>query len=171
LDSHVNAFYEQPCAVLDRSTGSRSTGCLVMDLPFSPLAANAARKGAVAALTGHSRADLVDGARLICSELAANAFRSGSPPMVLAVDWAAGPGDLLDVEITLTDGGSGQAAEHRTAAALPADDAEGGRGLGIVQILAARWSLDVGTDLSRAWCLLQSAPAAHTSAIAGGDTS
>lgn len=170
MDSHVNAFYEQSCAVLDRSTASRTTGCLVMDLPFSPLAAQTARKAAVAALTGLGREDLVDGARLICSELAANAFQSGSPPLVLSVNWAAGPGDLLDVEITLTDGGSGQAEDHRTDADLPADDAEGGRGLGIVEILAASWSLDVGTDLSRAWCLLRSAPATRTSATAAGDT-
>lgn len=169
MDSHVNAFYEQPCAVLDRSTGPRSTGCLVMDLPFSPLAANAARKAAVAALTGLSRGDVVDGARLVCSELAANAFQSGSPPLVLAVDWASGPGDLLDVEITLTDGGSGQVGVHRADAELPADDAEAGRGLGIVQILAVKWSLDIGPDLSRAWCLLRSTPATRTSVLVGGD--
>lgn len=170
MDSHVNAFYEQPCAVLDPPTGKRSTGCLIMDLPFSPLAPTAARKAAVAALTGLSHGELLDGARLVCSELAANAFRSGSPPLVLAVDWAAGPGDILDVEITITDGGSGLLAEHRTNAELPAVEAEAGRGLGIVQVLAVRWSLEIGTDLSRAWCLLRSAPATCPSATGGNST-
>lgn len=169
MDSHVNAFHEQPCAVLNRSADPRPTGCLLMDLPFSPLAASAARNAAVAALTGLSRGDLVDGARLVCSELAANAFRSGSPPLVLGVDWTTGPGEQLDVEITLTDGGSGQARVHRTNAELPADEAEAGRGLGIVQVLAARWSLDVGPGLSRAWCLLRSAPTTPTSVLVGGD--
>ncbi|MFE2426968.1 ATP-binding protein [Streptomyces sp. NPDC059373] len=166
MDSHVNVSYDRSCAVLDHSTSSQSTGCLVMDLPFSALAANAARSAVAAALTGLGAEDLVDGARLVCSELAANAFRSGSPPLVLTIDWAAGPGDLLDVEILLTDGGSAQVEDHRTEADLPADDAEEGRGLGIVQILAAKWSLDVGTDISRAWCLLRSAT--RTPAIAGG---
>lgn len=143
-----------------------------MDLPFSPLAADAARIAVAAALVGCEPGDLIDEARLICSELATNALQSGSPPVVLTVDWAVPPEGGLDVEITITDGGHGHACppEHRTHTALPADNAEEGRGLFLVQALATAWSLDLGAEASRAWCLLHTAcggSQAHAPAING----
>jgi anti-sigma regulatory factor (Ser/Thr protein kinase) len=170
LDSLVNVYDDRPRVIQRPPAVPRPSGCLVMDLPFSPLAASAARTAVSAVLTGLGREDLVDSARLVCSELAANAFRSASPPLVLTLDWTSGPGDVLDVEITLTDGGSGHPQSHRSNADLPDDDAEGGRGLGIVQLLAARWSLDVGAGLSRAWCLLRSTPSPRPTVSAGEDT-
>ncbi|GAB2917184.1 hypothetical protein GCM10022245_59470 [Streptomyces mayteni] len=128
-----------------------------MDLPFSPLAADAARSAVSAALVGVGSGDLVDEARLVGTELVTNAFQSGSPPLMLAVDWVTRPQGVTDVEITVTDGGCkpGHRSEHRAQAALPNYDAEDGRGLFLVQALTADWSLDIGPDASRAWCLLR----------------
>lgn len=167
------AFADGQCPTIERRSGTwQPAGCLVMDLPFSPLAADAARIAVAAALVGCEPRDLIDEARLICSELATNALQSGSPPVVLTVDWVAPPQGGLDVEISVTDGGCGHAhpAEHRSHAPLPASYAEEGRGLFIVQALAAAWSLDLGANASRAWCLLRTpydGSQAHAPAISG----
>ncbi|GAA0944789.1 hypothetical protein GCM10009575_063120 [Streptomyces rhizosphaericus] len=167
------AFADRQCPTIERHSGTwQPAGCLVMDLPFSPLAADAARIAVAAALVGCEPRDLIDEARLICSELATNALQSGSPPVVLTVDWVTPPQGGLDVEITVTDGGRGQARppEHRSHAPLPANYAEHGRGLFLVEALAAAWSLDLGANASRAWCLLRTncdSNQAHATAISG----
>ncbi|MFE5879614.1 ATP-binding protein [Streptomyces hydrogenans] len=125
---------------------------LITDLPYGPKAAEVAREAVTVALHG-AEADLLDDARLITSELATNAFASGRPPLVLCVDrWSQTAGGL-EVEITITDGGSSDPAPSSPPAAE--EEAESGRGLVIVEALADAWSLTTGTHGTRAWCRLR----------------
>lgn len=124
---------------------------LITDLPYGPKAAEVAREAVAVALHG-TEADLLDDARLITSELATNAFASGSPPLVLCVDRTTPPTGGLEVEITVTDGGCCHPAP--SAPSAPGEDAESGRGLVIVEALADAWALTTGTHGTRAWCRL-----------------
>ncbi|MDT3395793.1 ATP-binding protein [Streptomyces sp. B1866] len=124
-----------------------------MDLPFGPLAADAARGAVAVALKANKLSGLVDDAQLASSEAATNAVQHGSPPLILAVEWAAEPRGTATVEITVTDGGC-RRAPRPARAALPEADAEHGRGLWIMQALSAAWSLDIGAATTRAWCRL-----------------
>ncbi|MFJ8789020.1 ATP-binding protein [Streptomyces sp. NPDC102462] len=96
--------------------------------------------------------DLLDDARLIGSELATNAFTSGSPPLVLCIDRRGPSTDGLAIEITLTDGGC--SCPGPASPPAPDEEAESGRGLAIVEALADAWSLTTGTRGTRAWCRL-----------------
>ncbi|MFF9315963.1 ATP-binding protein [Streptomyces sp. NPDC014748] len=131
--------------------GSADATTLITDLPYGPKAAEIAREAVAVALHG-TEADLLDDARLITSELATNAFASGSPPLVLCVDRTTPTTGGLEVEITVTDGG----CSHSPPSSPPAteEEAESGRGLVIVEALADAWSLTTGTHGTRAWCRL-----------------
>ncbi|MFJ5829951.1 ATP-binding protein [Streptomyces sp. NPDC093089] len=124
---------------------------LITDLPYGPKAAEVAREAVAVALHG-TEADLLDDARLITSELATNAFASGSPPLVLCVDRTNPTAGGLEVEITVTDGG----CSHPAPSSPPAsgEEAESGRGLVIVEALADAWSLTTAAHGTRAWCRL-----------------
>ncbi|MFE5729433.1 ATP-binding protein [Streptomyces sp. NPDC056528] len=129
---------------------------LITDLPYGPKAAEIAREAVAVALHG-TEADLLDDARLITSELATNAFDSGSPPLVLCVDRRGQTSGVLEVEITVTDGGCTHPAP--SSSPIPGEEAESGRGLVIVEALADAWSLTTGT---RAWCRLTRGPSPST---------
>ncbi|WP_242513991.1 ATP-binding protein [Streptomyces leeuwenhoekii] len=103
-----------------------------------------------------SETDVLADARLIGSELATNAFISGSPPLVLCVDRRSLAGGGLEIEITVTDGGCSRPAP--TSPTAPYEQAESGRGLIIVAALADAWSLTTGSSGSRAWCRLTHRP-------------
>ncbi|WP_326611651.1 ATP-binding protein [Streptomyces scopuliridis] len=132
--------------------GDHTAATLITDLPFGPRAAEIAREAVSVALRGDIEADLVDDARLIGSELATNAFTSGSPPLVLCIDRIKRIEERFEVEITVTDGGCPLPAASTTPG--PPDQAESGRGLVIVKALADAWSLTTSTQGSRAWCRL-----------------
>ncbi|WP_240980793.1 MULTISPECIES: ATP-binding protein [Streptomyces] len=100
--------------------------------------------------------DVLADARLIGSELATNAFVSGSPPLVLCVDRRSLTSGGLEIEITVTDGGSSRPTPASPIA--PDEQAESGRGLVIVDALADAWSLTTGTNGTRAWCRLTHGP-------------
>ncbi|MGP4084079.1 ATP-binding protein [Streptomyces sp. KR55] len=128
---------------------------LITDLPYGPEAAEVAR-GAVALALHGTETDMLDDARLIGSELATNAFVSGSPPLVLCVDRRSLASGGLEIEITVTDGGCSRPVPASPTA--PSEQAESGRGLIIVDALADAWSLTTGTNGSRAWCRLTHRP-------------
>ncbi|WP_244313295.1 ATP-binding protein [Streptomyces zinciresistens] len=131
------------------------TTTLITDLPYGPKAAEVARDAVTLALRG-TETDVLADARLIGSELATNAFVSGSPPLVLCVDRRSLASGGLEVEITVTDGGCSRPAPATPTA--PEEQAESGRGLVIVDALADAWSLTTGTHGSRAWCRLAHRP-------------
>ncbi len=94
-------------------------------------------------------ASLVDDVTLVVSELVTNAIRHGRPP------------DEQDITLTLcvTDKGvCGEVCDHgkgtpRRVAAD--DDTEGGRGLAIVDMLAADWGVTDLPDGKRVWFKLR----------------
>ncbi|MEW1719432.1 ATP-binding protein [Streptomyces sp. NPDC093109] len=143
-----------------RRSGEHTAATLITDLPFGPRAAEIAREAIALALRGNTATDLVDDARLVGSELATNAFTSGSPPLVLCVDRIRRIADRYEaqarvevaVEITVTDGGC-PLPEVPVTQGAP-DEAESGRGLVIVEALADAWSLTTGAHGSSAWCRL-----------------
>ncbi|GAA5057075.1 ATP-binding protein [Streptomyces similanensis] len=150
----------QPVSVARQNRiGNTDATTLITDLPYGPKAAETAREAVVVALHG-AEADLLEDARLITSELATNAFASGSPPLVLCVDRTAPTTGGLKVEITVTDGG----CSHSLPFSPPAseEEAESGRGLVIVEALADDWSLATGTHGTRVWCRLTRQPSPST---------
>ncbi|MFD0427582.1 hypothetical protein ACFQ60_03470 [Streptomyces zhihengii] len=96
----------QPTSVTRQDDiGGADATTLITDLPYGPKAAEVAREAVAVALHG-TEVDLLEDARLITSELATNAFASGKPPLVLCVDRMTPTTGGLEVEITVTDGGS-----------------------------------------------------------------
>jgi anti-sigma regulatory factor (Ser/Thr protein kinase) len=105
-------------------------------LPDSPEAASTARRAmARAAELWRLDREVTETALLLVSELATNAFRHGAPPVLLSLRLDA---DRLRVEVA-----DGSPALPRPGRLAP--EQAGGRGLLIVQELAARW----GSQASR----------------------
>jgi anti-sigma regulatory factor (Ser/Thr protein kinase) len=115
-------------------------------LPDGPEGASFARRAtARAAELWRLDRELTETALLLVSELVTNAIRHGSPPVRLslhldrATDKATGPGSL---RVEVTD--SSPTAPELGAGVDP--DQIGGRGLLIVQQLAARWGSNVSAS-------------------------
>lgn len=105
-------------------------------LPDGPEGASFARRAvARAAELWRLDREVTETALLLVSELATNAIRHGAPPVRLSLRLDA---DRLRVEVT----DSSPALPHLDH---PGPDQAGGRGLQIVQQLAARW----GSQVSR----------------------
>jgi Anti-sigma regulatory factor (Ser/Thr protein kinase) len=102
------------------------------DLPADPEFVSKARHMVGELLVTWGMAGLVDRVTLIVSELYTNGLRHGEPPIVLML---RGGGRLLRGEVTDRGG-----LWPRQGPADP--DAEGGRGLSIVDMLAMRWGVD-----------------------------
>ncbi len=110
--------------------------CVVV--PHHPRGARAARHRLVDALRGRVHPERLADAVTVLAELVGNAVRHAAPlpGNVVQVAWRLLEGGRL--LIWVTDGGS-----TRSPAAKAADpDAVDGRGLTIVQALAARWGVE-----------------------------
>lgn len=163
LGSVLDHDTEHPaCGPASGHTDGAGGTTLITDLPYGPKAAEVARKAVAVALHG-AEGVLLDDARLITSELATNAFASGSPPLVLCVDRTNPTTGGLEVEITVTDGGCSQPAPSSPQAS--GEEAESGRGLVIVEALADAWSLTTGAHGTRAWCRLSREARSSTASI------
>ncbi|MFI1890339.1 ATP-binding protein [Streptomyces jumonjinensis] len=146
-------------AATHRSAGSDDSiesAHLNVLLPFDATVAGIART-AVSRIFGDDRGADEGGVALACTEMVTNALLHGSPPIVLDLDLDLSKTDPA-VEITVTDGGA--ALMPRTGREEQGPE-EWGRGLLIVDSLAVKSSLDIGTAGTRAWCRLPlSAPPA-----------
>ncbi|QTD96578.1 ATP-binding protein [Streptomyces cyanogenus] len=111
--------------------GSFETG--PWSLPWSPTACGLARTAVRDALIRWGLDELVPVAELLVSELVCNALRHGTGPLTLTVE--RGP----DVRCAVGDGSS---QPPRPLDAGPED--EGGRGLALVDMLAAQWGHERG---------------------------
>jgi len=99
-------------------------------LPDGPEGASFARRAmARAAVLWRLDRDLTETALLLVSELTTNAIRHGSPPVRLSLRLEP---DRLRVEVT-------DSSPTLPRLDHPGPDQVGGRGLQIVQLLAARW--------------------------------
>lgn len=93
---------------------------------------------------------------LVATELLGNALRHASslPDGQFAVDWGLGE---LGVEIAVTDGGGAT-----TPGVLDAGpDATGGRGLTIVESVAARWGVEHHGAQTTVWAVVPVTPMVH----------
>ena len=99
-------------------------------LPDGPEGASFARRAmARAAVLWRLDQDLTETALLLVSELTTNAIRHGTPPVRLSLRLER---DRLRVEVT-------DSSPALPELDYPGPDQVGGRGLQIVQLLAARW--------------------------------
>jgi anti-sigma regulatory factor (Ser/Thr protein kinase) len=121
-----------PAAPSDGPGGDVQQEVLHLDLADDPRAPGQARRAVRETLTGWRLSPLVDSVVLAVSELVTNAIRYGRPPVYLVLRRKR-QGVRLDVH----DG------DPREPDVGPAeDDAESGRGLGIVQAVADDVSCD-----------------------------
>ena len=108
---------------------------MAFDLPFSPESAGVARHRLVEWMRDLGAADEAsDDARLVVSELVGNAVRHARPLAdgTMHIAWKSGE---CSVDIAVTDGGALTTPERVEAGVSDL----AGRGLSIVETLAARW--------------------------------
>jgi anti-sigma regulatory factor (Ser/Thr protein kinase) len=99
-------------------------------LPADVTAPRAAREFLARACCGRHAAEVVEEAQLLVSELVTNAVRHGAPPIELQVSCAGG--NRLQVRV--------RDSERSTPRPRSADpDAEGGRGLMLVDLVSDEW--------------------------------
>lgn len=91
------------------------------------------------------QSDLANDAAVLVSELVTNALRHGPPPMFLAVSVR---GDRLRISVA-----DSSRAEPRPLA--PEANSESGRGLALMEALAADWGIDVQPPGKWVWCELR----------------
>lgn len=80
--------------------------------------------------------EVLDDALLLISELVTNSLLHGGPPIVLAIDC---DGDALHVRVR--DG-----APDKPVARAPGEDAEGGRGVALVDLISDTWGVEPVAD-------------------------
>ncbi|WP_436772237.1 ATP-binding protein [Yinghuangia sp. YIM S09857] len=120
-------------------------------VPHASVGVGAARHRLIADLTDRGLpAVLVDDAALVLSELLSNALKHAHalPSGSVRAAWAVRPDELLAIEVT--DGGG----PTRPRQASPSLTARGGRGLSIIDALAADWGVRGAADEVTVWALL-----------------
>ncbi|GAB7100647.1 hypothetical protein JCM3263A_21220 [Thermobifida fusca] len=119
---------------------------------------------------------LVDDAALVLTELLVNALRHASPlpppypPNRVRVAWRLVCAEDQEsqedgghwVEIAVSDGGG----ETLPRVAGPSVSARGGRGLGIVQQISAKWGTELDANTTTVWAMIDIPVIAVTEAVA-----
>lgn len=123
-------------------------------VPHASVGVGAARHRMIADLTDRGLApEAVDDAALVLSELLSNALKHAHalPSGSVRAAWELRPGDQLAIEVT--DGGG----PTRPRKASPSLTARGGRGLSIIDALAADWGVRDHADEVTVWAVLPTA--------------
>lgn len=115
-------------------------------LPADVTAPRQAREFLAEACCGSHEADVVEEAQLLVSELVTNAVRYGAPPIELQVRCAGG--DRLQVRVRDSEP---RAPRPRKAG----EDAEGGRGLLLVDLVSDDWGHEDDADGKAVWFTLR----------------
>jgi anti-sigma regulatory factor (Ser/Thr protein kinase) len=115
-------------------------------LPADVTAPRTARAFLAAACCGRHAAEVVQEAQLLVSELVTNAVRYGAPPIELQVRCAGE--DQLEVRVRDSERRAPRATE-------PEPDAEGGRGLMLVDLVSEAWGHEDDDDGKAVWFTLR----------------
>jgi GAF domain-containing protein len=109
-----------------------------------------ARRAVVSALHGNVPGDVVDAAELVVSELTGNALLHAAAPVSLVVRTGATPGS---VRVEVHDGSRSQPVRPRSGGS---QEGEGltGRGLGLIDAVAARWGVEPTLGGKAVWAEL-----------------
>jgi len=127
---------------------------MALDLPFSAESAAVARQQLIDWMRSlDARDEHRDDARLVVSELVGNSVRHARPLAdgTMHVTWLAGPTGL---DIAVTDGGARTTPQKVDAAVSDL----AGRGLAIVETLAARWWVESTRSRTTVHALLTISP-------------
>lgn len=117
----------------------------VLSLTAGPEIVPAARRFVLQCLAEwRMRADLRSDAALLVSELVTNAVRHGPPPVCLDVALSR---DRLRISVA-------DSSLSRPRTRSPEPWAESGRGLALLEAMAAAWGIDVGPPGKWVWCEL-----------------
>ncbi|MBV9593869.1 MAG: ATP-binding protein [Actinobacteria bacterium] len=122
-----------------------------MSVPYEPASGAIVRRRLATDLTAAGLAStVIDDAVLIAAELVANAVRHGGVASSgsITVSWEY---DASSVTVRVTDGGG----IGRPIVRHPKPDQTSGRGLGIVEALAAGWGVDNGPGTTTVWASLR----------------
>lgn len=111
-------------------------GRTTLIVPPSPAAAKLARRAARIKWQQDLSAEVMDAILLCVTEVVANAVEHGAPPITVVLDEVD-----TDLVIEVRDAGRGQ---PRATSATATD--ERGRGLALVDALAASWSTTKGSE-------------------------
>ncbi|RKS75459.1 anti-sigma regulatory factor (Ser/Thr protein kinase) [Motilibacter peucedani] len=125
------------CAVTPASQRTLST---------SPTAAREAREFMDAAICTEHAASVLDDARLLVTELVANAIRHGAPPITLQVECDASAG----MRVSVSDGCAVEPTPRETS-----PDDESGRGVHIVDLLSDSWGVQPTENGKAVWFRLK----------------
>ena len=123
-------------------TGDETEATHRLDLPDDMSSPALARGFTAGVLARAGWSDAIDTAVLLVSELVTNAMRHGHPPCSLGIRFV----DDATVELFVEDAGE-QLPQPREAKELDQD----GRGLLLVDVLAADWGIRPGTGGKQAW--------------------
>lgn len=115
-------------------------------LPSDATAPGIAREFLAQACCGSHEAGVVEEAQLLVSELVTNAVRHGAPPIELQVRCAGG--DRLQVRVRDSHPGVPRPREADL-------DAEGGRGLMLVDLVSDAWGHEEDLDGKTIWFTLK----------------
>lgn len=114
-------------------------------LPCKPESARAGREFLASVTCARHMASVLDDAELMISELIGNAIRHGLPPIEVAVRCVG----TATLEVRVRDTGpTVPAADHVEPEGL---DAEGGRGLFLVDLLASTWGIEPESGGKTIW--------------------
>ena len=114
-------------------------------LPCEPTSARAGRDFLASASCTRHMAAVLDDAQLMISELIGNAIRHGLPPIEVAVRCVG----TATLEVKVRDTGPAvPTTDHVEPERL---DAEGGRGLFLVDLLASTWGIEPEPEGKTVW--------------------
>ena len=125
--------------------GQASPDAVVLDLPEDPASAGRARRAVREALASWQQQGAVDDALIVVSEMVTNAVRHGAPPVLLQV--------VCEDDRVLLAVGDG--SERLPVARDAGEDAEGGRGMALVDLLAVDHGVQPGPPGKTVWATVR----------------
>jgi anti-sigma regulatory factor (Ser/Thr protein kinase) len=124
-----------------------ATPAAEITLPDDEHSARRARTFLTEAYCGRHHARVLDEAQLLVSELVTNAVRHGGPPVRVRV--SCGGDDGAGLQVAVSDGNP-----HPPVRRDAAPEAEGGRGVALVDILSDRWGVEHASSGKTIWFVL-----------------